>query len=419
MQAANSPNVDQETDLARIATDRNTSLFQPDMQQRVDEIRDAVAGARILVIGGAGSIGSATVRELVRFQPAALHVIDQNENELAELVRSLRSAPQTFPVEDFRTLPLDYGSIAAGAFLRAEAPYDLVLNFAAIKHVRSEKDSFSILQMFDTNIVKQARLLGWLKNLGFQGRYFSVSTDKAANPTSLMGASKRVMEHVMFDPGLVPGLACTITSARFANVAFSNGSLLQSFVNRMRLGQPLAAPEGTRRYFVSLQESGQLCTLAAVTGADRHILIPRLDPETALIEMQLVAERFCAAMGYRPVPYRDEEQARQAVARDRAARSWPLLLTGLDTSGEKPYEEFVADREHSAELGYRALMGVPYLALDDPDTMPRLMAEMAALFARTATDPVDKDMLKGIIALAEPDFLDRHRDTGRNLDQRV
>ena len=409
----------QEADLARIATDRSTSLFRPDIQQRADEIRDAVQGARVLVIGGAGSIGSATVRELVGFRPAALHVIDQNENELAELVRSLRSAPEPLAIDDFRTLPLDYGAVSAGAFLRAEAPWDLVLNFAAIKHVRSEKDSFSILQMFDTNIVKQARLLGWLRDLGFQGRYFSVSTDKAANPTSLMGASKRVMEHVMFDPGLVPGLDCTITSARFANVAFSNGSLLQSFVNRMRMGQPLAAPKDTRRYFVSLQESGQLCALAAVTGVDRHILIPRLDPETALIEMQLVAERFCQASGYRPVHYHDEDQACRSVARDRATGRWPLLLTGLDTSGEKPYEEFVADREQVVELGYQALMGVPWLAPDDVGTMPRLMAGMEALFARAANEPVDKDMLKGIIAMAEPDFLNRHRDTGRNLDQRV
>ena len=409
----------QDTDLAKIATDRSTSLFQTDMDQHADEIRATVAGARILVIGGAGSIGSATVRELVRFAPAAMHVIDQNENELAELVRCLRSASETFPVEDFRTLPLDFGSISAGAFLRSGPGYDLVLNFAAIKHVRSEKDSFSILQMFDTNIVKQARLLGWLEALGFQGRYFSVSTDKAANSTSLMGASKRVMEHAMFDPSLVPELNCTITSARFANVAFSNGSLLQSFQNRLRLGQPLAVPEGTRRYFVSLQESGQLCTLAAVTGTDRHILIPRLDPETYLIELQIVAERFCEIMGHRPKHYRDEDQARQAVAQDRATGSWPLLLTGLDTSGEKPYEEFVADGEHAKELGYEALMGVPYLALNDPGTMAHLMAELETLFESSATRPVDKNMLKEIIALAEPDFLNRHHDSGRSLDQRV
>ncbi len=408
-----------QKDLSALATGRDQSLFQNDIKAQHDEISQALTNARILVIGGAGSIGSSTVNEILRFHPSALHVIDQNENELAELVRSLRSAEAPLQVEDFQTLPLDYGSPAFHAFLRNEGPYDLVLNFAAIKHVRSEKDGYSTLQMFETNILNQSRLIELLKSVGFEGRYFSVSTDKAANPTSLMGASKRVMEHVMFDTGLTEGLNCTITSARFANVAFSNGSLLQSFERRLDKDQPLAAPRATRRYFVSLPESGQLCLLAATTAPHRHIVVPNLDPETALVDMQTIAERVLKAYGYEPKHYIDEDQACAAVSLDKASGRWPLLLTPLSTSGEKPYEEFVANGETSVDLGYEALSGVQYLPLDDASTMRRLLKELRVVFERAETEPISKEALKALIALAEPAFLDSHKETGLSLDQRV
>lgn len=406
-------------DLSAIATGRDHSLFQKDIEARRDEISGVLTGARVLVIGGAGSIGSSTVHEMAAFGPSALHIIDQNENELAELVRTLRSGQTPIDIKDLRTLPLDYGSAAFRAFVRNEGPYDLVLNFAAIKHVRSEKDGYSTLQMFDTNIVKQARLIDVLKSVGFAGRYFSVSTDKAANPTSLMGASKRVMEHVMFDAAIVDGLACTITSARFANVAFSNGSLLQSFENRLKKDQPLAAPQATRRYFVSMRESGQLCLLAATTAPHRHIVVPNLDPETALVEMQGIAEDFLKAHGYVPKHYHDEPEACAAVLADKSAGQWPLLLTALTTSGEKPYEEFVGQGETRVDLGYEALSGVPYLPLTDAAVMKQLLAGVEELFAQAEYAPISKDALKDLIALAEPAFLESHKETGLNLDQRV
>ncbi len=408
-----------QSDLSALATGRDQSLFQNDIQARHSEIAQALNGARVLVIGGAGSIGSSTVNEILPFRPSALHVIDQNENELAELVRNLRSAEISMDIADFRTLPLDYGSAAFRAFVRNEGPYDFVLNFAAIKHVRSEKDGYSTLQMFDTNIVKQARLIELLISVGFSGRYFSVSTDKAANPTSLMGASKRVMEHVMFDEGLADGLQCTITSARFANVAFSNGSLLQSFENRLKKDQPLAAPMATRRYFVSLKESGQLCLLAATTARHRHIVVPDLDPETALVEMQVVAESVLRAYGYEPKHYSDEAQACAAVSSDKVSGQWPLLLTPLSTSGEKPYEEFVAKGETCVDLGYEALLGVQYLPLADADAMKHLLEEMQKVFKQAETEAISKESLKALIALVEPAFLESHKETGLNLDQRV
>ena len=405
-----------QQDLSNIATGRNFCLFQQDVESRRDEITKIVRDARILVVGGEGSFGSATVHELAAFAPGAMHIVDQNENELAELVRTLRSAPDPIAIADLRTLPLDYGSSAFRAFVKAEGPYDLVLNFAAIKHVRSEKDGYSTLQMFDTNIVKQARLIDLLKEVGFSGRYFSVSTDKAANPTSLMGASKRVMEHVMFDAGLSDGVNCTVTSARFANVAFSNGSLLQSFENRLKKEQPLAAPEATRRYFVSLKESGQLCLLAATTAPHGHIVVPNLDPETALVEMQQIAEKFLQAHGYTPAHYRDEPEACTAVPREKAEQRWPLLLTSLSTSGEKPFEEFVGAGETKVALGYETLSGVPYLPLSDLQTMKLVLERIKAVFAAAV---ISKEELKDIIALAEPAFLTSHKETGRNLDQRV
>lgn len=408
-----------QQDLSVIATGRDISLFQRDIDAKRTEIAQVLTGRRVLVIGGAGSIGSSTVHEMAPFSPVALHIVDQNENELAELVRTLRSAQTPVDIGDLRTLPLDYGSTAFRAFVRNEGPYDLVLNFAAIKHVRSEKDGYSTLQMFDTNIVKQARLIDVLKSVEFTGRYFSVSTDKAANPTSLMGASKRVMEHVMFDAGLAEGLACTITSARFANVAFSNGSLLQSFENRLKKDQPLAAPMATRRYFVSMKESGQLCLLAATTAPDRYIVVPNLDPETALVEMQGIAEGFLKAHGYAPKHYHDEPAACAAVAVDKLAGQWPLLLTALSTSGEKPFEEFVGRGESCVDLGYEALSGVPYLPLADANVMKQLLSGIQMLFAKAEQETISKDALKAIIALAEPAFLKSHKETGLNLDQRV
>lgn len=409
----------QTKDLAFLATGRRDSLFGPDIEARHAEITAALTGKAVLVVGGAGSIGQSTVEQIVRFKPAALHVVDQNENALAELVRSLRSRPEPLAIPDFRTLPLDYGSAAFRAFVAASGPYDLVLNFAAIKHVRSEKDSFSTMQMFDTNIVKQAALIRLLARTGFSGRFFSVSTDKAANPTSMMGATKRVMEHVMFDPGLAQGFAATVTSARFANVAFSNGSLLQSFENRLAKGQPLAAPRDTRRFFVSLAESGQLCLLAATTAPHGHIVVPRLDPETHLVPMQSVAEGFLRAHGFIPKLYTDEAEACRNVAADMGAGAYPLLLTPLDTSGEKPYEEFVGQGEGLVDLGYRELQGVPYLGLPDRRTVPAIVADIEAMFAAAETGPVSKEQLKAVIARAEPAFLQSHRETGRSLDQKV
>ena len=282
--------------LSRTITGRTTDLFTSDMDLRQKELSERIAGSRILIIGGAGSIGSATVHALSAFRPHALHVVDQNENGLAELVRDLRSSTVELPVSDFRTLPLDFGSPIMQRFLTDAEPYDFVLNFAANKHVRTEKDVYSVLQLFNTNVVKTAHFLRWLAENNSARRFFCVSTDKAANPVNLMGASKRIMEHLVFSEEIISTQNLEVTSARFANVAFSNGSLLESFLQRIQKRQPLAVPRNTRRYFVSLREAGQICLLAAICAPHGHIVIPKLDPKNDLQDLQSIAVKVLRAL---------------------------------------------------------------------------------------------------------------------------
>lgn len=401
----------------QIATDRTASLFQPDIAANSDKIEDLVKGKNILAIGAAGSIGSNTVHVLQRFDPKSLHIVDHNENALAELVRQLRSLPGGLNVEDFRTLPLNYGSKVMEQFLSVQPTYDVVLNFAAVKHVRSEKDPFSTLQMFDTNILKQDQFLHWLSATGFTGRYFSVSTDKAANPSSLMGATKRVMEHVMFAGSGGRSLKdATITSARFANVAFSNGSLLESFINRFARDEPLACPQNITRYFVSLRESGEICTLASLLAPHGHIAIPRLDPSKHLIPLQDIAEKFIRAQGLNAQHYSDELKAITRVEADKSKSRYPLIITPANTSGEKPYEEFVAKGEKSIEIGLSAMQGVPYRA--STGDVDEVIADINTIF-EAQDAPVKTETLKAIIAKLEPSFLDTHVVSHANLDQRA
>lgn len=409
--------------LAEVATGRSDSLFAADIARHRLEIEDAVTGRRILVVGGAGSIGSQVVAELAARAPAALHVIDQSENNLVELVRTLRGQPAGLPVADFRTLPIDYGATPTRLFLSEQPPYDAVLNFAALKHVRSEKDPWSLLQMLDTNLVKQARFLAWLRRYGHNRRYFSVSTDKAANPVNLMGASKRVAEHIVFggapDRTLAHGASSHVTSnhvtsARFANVAFSDGSLLHGFVQRLLKRQPLAVPQDTRRYFVSQEEAGHICLLAALRAPGRTIVVPALEPQTHLRDLVTGATGFLERAGLQAQFYEDERAACRAVERDLAAGRYPLLLTPRDTSGEKPYEEFVGSDETLVDLGFEAVRGVGYVPAP-PGSVERLLTLLDDVLQGEA--PFDRTSVLAQIAASVPHF--RHIETGRNLDQRL
>lgn len=398
-------------DVDRAIVGRTTSLFAADVAANRDRIEQQLAGRRVLVVGGGGSIGSMTTRLLLDYGPRAVHVIDQSENYLADLVRDLRSGKGVDAAIDLRMWPIDYGGPIARRLLEDEAPYDIVLNFAALKHVRSEKDIYSLLQMLDTNIVRQARFKEWVAARTGCSRYFGVSTDKAANPTSLMGATKRLMEDVLF--GIGSADTTTVTSARFANVAFSNGSLLQAWLRRLQLQQPLAVPRDTRRYFVTQQEAGELCLLASVLGRSGEIFIPRLDPVSELRLLESLAEQVLALHGLEAVRFDDETQARQSVPSLRAQGRWPLLLTPLDTTGEKPYEEFVGRGEHSHEVGLSNLLSVRHASAP---VSGQLIARLAHLVACTEQGTSKADIVAAIMAVI-PNF--QHVETGKSLDQRM
>jgi FlaA1/EpsC-like NDP-sugar epimerase len=404
-------------DLGEIATGRTSSYFECDYDANLEAIRHRLSAARVLVIGGGGSIGGEVVRLLARFSLDALHVVDINESALAELVRDLRSSGDALCAGDIRFLPLDFGETTMYRLIRDEPPYDYVLNFAAMKHVRSEKDVYSVMRILSVNVLMQQALLECLKRRAPSTAYFSVSTDKAANPVNLMGASKRLMEHVMFAEALSsPGMG-EVTSARFANVAFSEGSLLQSWVIRMSKSQPLAVPRATRRFFVSVQEAGQLCMIAAFVAPSHRILIPRMSPNEHLVELEHVAAKFVRKAGFEPIYFDDENQARQAVQTNRAGGRYPVLLTPLDTTGEKPFEEFVGQNEIALDIGLRDLAAVPY----DSDRLAgaRLnvwLARLRDLIASRET-LVTKDQLVEMVSEILGNFA--HVETGKKLDERM
>jgi nucleoside-diphosphate-sugar epimerase len=399
-------------ELTSIVTGRTNSLFASDLEASGERVVARMRDRRILVIGGGGSIGAATIRIILDHQPSALHVVDHNENYLAELVRELRGRSAGIRDTDFRALPLDYGGPVMERFLADSPPFDVVLNFAALKHVRSEKDIYSVLQMFDTNIVRHVRFKRWLSDHRHGAAYFAVSTDKAANPVSLMGASKRLMEDLIFD---VAAASCqSTTSARFANVAFSNGSLLQGFGYRLAKRQPLAVPRDTRRYFISHQEAGELCLLATCRIPDGYIAVPRVD---ATLQLQLLDDIACACLdywGWRAERYVDEAQARNDVERLAREGRWPLLLTPLDTSGEKPFEEFVGTGESATDCGLSNITAVRHV--------PCLTAgqKLFDQIARWVAEPdlaIAKSKFISAISDAVPNF--RHSDSELNLDQRL
>jgi FlaA1/EpsC-like NDP-sugar epimerase len=391
--------------------ERTTSLFSPDLEDNRERIGRALTGRRVLVVGGGGSIGSMTARLLLQYEPRAVHVIDLSENYLAELVRDIRSSTDLRADVDLRLFPIDFGGPVAQRLIRDEAPYDIVLNFAALKHVRSEKDVYSLLQMLDTNIVRQARFKRWVVERGGTTRYFGVSTDKAANPTSLMGASKRLMEDVLF--GVSPCDTLVVTSARFANVAFSNGSLLQSWLQRLQLGQALAVPRDTRRYFVTQLEAGEICVLASLLGDNGEIFIPRLDPERELRLLETLAARMLRLHGFEPVAFEDEAEARRALSTLRRERRWPLLLTPLDTSGEKPFEEFVGKGERAHEVDLKQLLGIRHAAIGvDEHLIGRLEK-----FVSDVSSGANKSDIVAAVASAVQNF--HHVETDRSLDHRM
>lgn len=401
--------VPSRTELASVVTGRPASMFTDDVTAHAETTAAKVEGRRVLVVGGAGSIGAATVRGLLAYAPRLLHVVDLDENSLVELVRDLRSRDAVGHDTELRLTPLDFAGSIMRRLMREHAPYDLVLNFAAVKHVRSERDVYSLLRMLEVNVLAADRLLSWLVGHGAPS-YFAVSTDKAANPVNIMGATKRAMELVMFDERR--GLP--VTSARFANVAFSNGSLLDGWLRRLEKGQPWAVPEGTRRYFVSPEESGQLCLLAATAAPDRHVVIPTLDPQLHLRDLVEVADEVLAALGLEAVHCSSEGEARSAMQRVAGSGQWPVLLTALDTAGEKEFEEFSAtdDVRHTGDFRQLLTLSTPAA---DPADLDEFLARATEL-AQTQGAVTSDDVIKCVKSVV-PGLI--HRSSELSLDTRM
>ena len=318
---------------------RTAPLFDDDISSRRKELEALVSNSRFLVIGGAGSIGQAVTREIFKRNPLALHVVDISENNMVELVRDIRST-LGYIDGDFRTFALDCGSNEYRALMNASEGYDYVLNLSALKHVRSEKDPFTLMRLIEVNILNTIKTVQMAKAQGAK-KYFCVSTDKAANPVNMMGASKRIMEmFLMRESETMP-----ISMARFANVAFSDGSLLHGFNQRFAKRQPFSATNDVRRYFVTPQESGELCLMSGLLGENREIFFPKLSEHLHLITLSDIAERYLRQMGYEPFRCASEEEARDRAAELIAKKQWPCYFFSSDTTGEKDFEEFFTDKE--------------------------------------------------------------------------
>ena len=400
--------------IRRFVTKRERSLLADDLSRYDAELRQCLAGSRVLVIGGAGSIGSHYIKALLRFPVAKLVVVDNNENGLTELVRDLRSAGGYRIPSEFITYPVNFADRVFEKLFHAHGPFDVVANFAAHKHVRSEKDIFSIEAMIENNVLRARRLLELLARQPPR-HFFCVSTDKAANPVNIMGASKKLMEELI----LAYADRLPVKTARFANVAFSNGSLPQGFLERLAKRQPWSCPLGIRRFFVSPMESGELCLLASLIGASGDIVFPKLDEARDMIGFDQVAVDLLHALGMEPDICRSEEEARakmEAVLKcgSSKVREWPIYFFESDTSGEKAFEEFYTaeetlDLERFVNLG--VIKNARRRSLGEIDGICR---NLQALFER---ETLTKAEVVGVLKDYLPNF--EHIEKGKGLDQRM
>jgi FlaA1/EpsC-like NDP-sugar epimerase len=318
---------------------RRFEILDQDVLNGSKKLLEEVSKSSFLVIGAAGSIGQAVTKEIFKRNPKKLHLVDISENNLAELVRDIRSS-SGYIKGDFKTFSLDVGSIEYDAFIKFDGKYDYVLNLSALKHVRSEEDPFTLMRMIDVNIFNTDKTIRQSIKNGTK-KYFCVSTDKATNPVNMMGASKRIMEMFL----MRRSLDINISTARFANVAFSDGSLLHSFNQRIEKRQPIAAPNDIKRYFVTPQESGELCLMSCIFGENRDIFFPKLSESLHLMSFADIAIKYLKDKGFEPYLCNTEDEARKLIKTLPEQGRWPCLFTRSDTTGEKDFEEFYTDQE--------------------------------------------------------------------------
>lgn len=390
---------------------RSKSMFEADLAERQEALSSEIRQSRFLVVGGAGSIGGAVVRELFASDPKLLHVIDISENNLAELVRDIRSS-MGYSQGEFHAYCFDPLSREFGAFRKAaiaEGGYDYVLNFSALKHVRSEKDPFTLMRLVDVNIELTRKLLEFASELKAK-KFFCVSTDKAANPVNMMGASKRIMEMYLS----VGDGRCPVSTARFANVAFSDGSLPHAWTQRIAKSQPFSAPSDVRRYFVTPREAARLCILSVLFGKDGDIFFPKLTADLHLLSMSDFACRYLQHLGYEPLLCGSEEEARGSVESAVAQGKWPCYFFQSDTTGEKEFEEFYTDRELVDWERFHDIGIVQNGVTADPKQLSQFSAGLEQLKRAEAWT---KEQILSLFQGLLPNF--GHRETGRYLDNRM
>ena len=393
----------------KYVTGRSSSMFYPDIETNRDKISQKISGKSVLVIGGAGSIGSSFVKALLPFKPASLVIVDYNENALAEMTRDLRSMKGMFVPENYITYPMDFASPVFEKMFRSRNGFDIVGNFSAHKHVRSEKDIYSVEALLRNNVLHAKLLLDLLAEFPPE-EYFCVSTDKAANPVNIMGASKRIMEDVIFSySNKFP-----VKTARFANVAFSNGSLPAGFIARLQKLQPLSAPSDVRRYFVSPEESGQICLLSAMLGANREIFFPKLE-KAQMMTFDGIAKELLQEHGYDVLECRsDAEAVDKAEELRNGSKYYPVHFSASDTSGEKLFEEFVTETETAEYNRFSSLGVITGKEIPDKDRVARLFIDLNAVFHKPETK---KEEVIAIMKDYLPNF--EHIETGKSLDSKM
>lgn len=387
---------------------RKEELFGIDISKNEKELSNIVYTSSFLVLGGAGSIGQAVTKEIFKRKPKKLHVVDISENNLVELVRDIRSL-YGYIDGDFQTFALDIGSLEYEAFIKSDGEYDYVLNLSALKHVRSEKDPFTLMRMIDVNIFNTDKtILQSIRN-GAK-KYFCVSTDKAANPVNMMGASKRIMEMFL----MRRSKDISISTARFANVAFSDGSLLHGFNQRIQKGQPIVAPFDVKRYFVTPQESGELCLMSCIFGENRDVFFPKLSESLHLISFADIAKKYLTQLGYEPFLCNSEDEARELVNTLPQEKKWPCFFSKSDTTGEKDFEEFYTDRE-ILDFDRFNNLGVIKNELNIEEDKLALFEN--AIFSLRDEGEWNKSEIVELFHKMIPDF--EHKETGKYLDSKM
>ena len=387
---------------------REKELFIEDIQEHNDELERKVSSSKFLVIGGAGSIGQAVTKEIFKRNPKKLHVVDISENNLVELVRDIRSSLGYIDGE-FKTYALDIGSDIYDAFIHQDGAYDYVLNLSALKHVRSEKDPYTLMRMIDVNIFNTDKTLQQSIEKGTK-KYFCVSTDKAANPVNMMGASKRIMEMFL----MRRSKEIEISTARFANVAFSDGSLLHGFNQRIQKRQPIVAPNDIKRYFVTPKESGELCLMSCIFGENRDIFFPKLSDALHLISFADIAVKYLENIGYEPYLCKSEDEARELAKTLPDQGKWPCLFTKSDTTGEKDFEEFFTDKEVLDMSRFKNLGVIK----NEPIYNEALLDEFEETIKNyRKSGSWTKEQIVGLFFKMIPDF--GHKETGKYLDEKM